>query len=222
MIDVAVDLPGSTSREYGYDALLEIERLMALRITLPLGPSQPSQYTESTPIALAGAISLTSQPFVSQFSWGGSISISHVEIDPSTRRVYASITGNFLGVPGKTFAPLGNTTITTIDNFHLFDYAGGTSVGSLSPGDEMSVTFSGLTITNAGQYHLISSLRLYATGAAWLRTINNYGDITTTITPIPEPSVSMLALTGIGIAVATRRTRRSFPRRRCQSVCESS
>jgi hypothetical protein len=196
LIDVTVDAAGSISRQYGYDPVNDLERLLLLSVTLPVTSSQPLPSTDNAPIALGGTVSLTSKRFAPGFAYGGTLSISNISIDASSQRVYASITGNFLGVPGKTFAPISSTSVSTVDNFHLFDYA-----DSSTP-----LTFSGLTLTQDGQDHFISALRLYSTGANWLRIIGNHGDLA--ITPVPEPSTWGLMLAGMGVLVAAQRVRR--------------
>ena len=196
LINVTVDAAGSISRQYGYDHVHDLERLMLLSVTLPVTASQPLPSTDNAPIALGGTVSLTSKRFAAELAYGGTLSISNISIDASNQRIYASITGNFLGVPGKTFAPRNDTSVSTVDNFHLFDYA-----SSPTP-----LNFIGLTLTEGGQDHFISALRLYTTGAGWLRRIESHGDLI--ITPVPEPSTLGLMLAGVGVLVAAKRVRR--------------
>lgn len=198
LIDVAVDASGSISREYGYDPMLGFERLTVLDVTLPVTSNQPLPSTDNTPITLGGSISLTSQRFAFGLALGGNLSISNFTIDVLNKRVYASLTGNFSGVPGKTFAAINNTSVSTVENFHLFDYA-----DSSTP-----LTFSGLTLTEGGQDHFVSALRLHETGKGWLRGIQNHGDLA--ITPVPEPSTWVLMLAGVGVMVAVKRVRREL------------
>jgi hypothetical protein len=140
-------------------------------------------------------------------SVGGSISIFNLQIDLSSKRVYADLTGNFSGVANHTIAPVNNTSISTIEHLHLFDYQLTTGPTVLSVGNTSVFTVSGLSITQDGYYHLLSAMRLVLLGTTAWSSISDYGSIKTSITAVPEPSTYGLALTGIAVIAAVKRRR---------------
>ncbi|RRS02710.1 PEP-CTERM sorting domain-containing protein [Aquabacterium soli] len=161
-------------------------------------------------------------PFQNNLSHGGVLSITNLQIDFQSQRVYASLTGDFRGVgTAEGHAPYDSEVTTTLNNFHLWSFGSvqGNLAGGIVPaplsGPYVSgippFSLGGLTITQQGYEHVVSALRLYGAGTSTLQAVTNYGSITTAV---PEPASMSLLLSGLlGVAFATARTRQSRARR---------
>ncbi len=170
-------------------------------------------------VATAGGATMVA-PKAAGISSGGTLSVSNLNVDLTTQRVYASITGNFSGA--ATFNTATNTLgkagtadapITTLDNFYLWDYSALSGPTTVTGAGSYTNVISGLTITEQGFAHFVSALRLGNTGINALKAVSDFGQINSTInvTPaVPEPSTYAMAITGLLlVGVAARRARKA-------------
>ncbi len=168
-------------------------------------------------VATAGGATMVA-PKAAGISSGGTLSVANLNVDLTTNRVYASITGNFsgaatfndatgtLGKAGTAGAP-----ITTLDNFYLWDFAAISGSTTISGPGTYNNAITGLTITEQGFAHFVSALRLGNTGINALKAVNNFGQIDSAITvaAVPEPSTYAMAIAGLAlVGVAARRARK--------------
>ncbi len=161
-----------------------------------------------TAVQMSGGVTITSAN-AAAISYGGSIDITNLSIDLASKRVYATLRGDFSGAALQQAGQGDPNRVVTVDDFHLFDYQSLIGSPTLNLGGETNFMVSGLTITNSGLGHFISALRLTTFGPAALRNVSNYGTITTTITAVPEPSVYSLALVGGALVMVAKRIRRT-------------
>jgi hypothetical protein len=145
-------------------------------------------------------------------SLGGSLSVTNLSVDLTNQRIYASITGDFRGAAAGEAAPFGSDEITTINNFHLWNFANISGPTTLQGAGSYSNSITGLTITQSGFNHFVSALRLVDLGVTTLANVTDYGTINSTInvTPaVPEPSTYAMAIAGLAlVGVAARRARK--------------
>lgn len=195
LIDVEGVGGGSVTKGYVYEWEFDFNRLDSVAVSTSVSGLQLASGSTVGVIHQTGGLNLAihQMPGV---SGGGDLTISDFAIDVLNKRVYATITGNFSGVPNQTLAPLANNTVSTIQNFYLFDFSTKDSVVAPSLGETATYTFSDLTLTTAGLYHLRSSLRLVSVGADIWNRLGDHGTLTTTITAVPEPSAYGLFLAG--------------------------
>ena len=132
-------------------------------------------------------------------SSGGSLSVTNIHADLTTKRVYVDI--------------VGGNGVGSLTNFYLWDFAEISGSTELAAGT-ITTTLSGLTIAGGiggTAFNTFSqALGLKAPGISALEGISNYGNIVSTVTAtaaVPEPSSVALMLTGLGVAgfVARRR-----------------
>lgn len=149
-------------------------------------------------------------PKAAFISSGGSLSVANLSVNLVEKRVYADITGNFTGTTGGA--------VTTISNFHLWDYATITGPTNVQVGaGSFTNVISGLTITGQGLTYFSSALGLLSLGRGALEDVTDFGSITSTIqatgtlvlTPqVPEPGTWALMVVGLGgVMLAARRRR---------------
>lgn len=165
-----------------------------------------------TGLSSIGGVTLVTH-FADKLSHGGTLSITNLQIDFQSQRVYASITGDFRGVgTAEGYSPDGSYVPTTLNNFHLWSftsYEGDLSAGIVpaplsGPFTSAIPPFSlgNLAITQQGFDHVVSALKLYDLGTTTLQSVASYGSITT---PVPEPASASLLLVGLlGVAAVTR------------------
>lgn len=157
-------------------------------------------------VQTSGGLTITSAN-VLYVALGGSIDITDLKVDLGSNRVYATLRGDFSGVPAYKAGQGDPNRVETIQDFHLFDYSVLEGSTVLELGGETSFTVSGLTITNSGLGHFISALRLAEFGTAAFSSVRDYGFITTSISAVPEPSTYGLALLGGAIVTVVTRAR---------------
>jgi hypothetical protein len=145
-------------------------------------------------------------------SLGGTLGVTNISVDLTNKKIFASITGDFRGVATKEAAPYGSEVITTINDFHLWNFASITGPTTLNGAGTYANTISGLTITTAGFDHFVSALRLVELGVSTLANVTDYGTISSTInvSAVPEPSTYAMAIAGLAlVGVAARRARKA-------------
>lgn len=181
--------------------------LSGIVVTAPVSGATYSALPGLSSVQTSGGVTLTSAN-VDHVSFGGSISISDLNIDLDTKRIYATLRGDFSGAATQEAGQGGPSRVETVQNFHLFDYQIVTGSTALDIGAESNFTLSGLVITNSGYGHFVSALRLTTLGPMVLRDVADYGVITTSITAVPEPSAYSLAFVGGVLIMSVRWARR--------------
>jgi hypothetical protein len=163
-------------------------------------------------VATAGG-ALQTAPVVGFISNGGTLAVTNLNVDLTSKAIYASITGDFTGAATGVPGTATGGAVTTIDNFHLWDYTTLTGASTISGEGTFNTTLSGLTITADGYKHFVSALRLLQFGTAALQSVTDYGTISSTITvtaAVPEPSTYAMAIAGLAlVGVAARRARKA-------------
>jgi hypothetical protein len=142
-------------------------------------------------------------------STGGSVTVANLSVDLTQKRVYADLTGNFSGVDGAA--------ATTLQHFHLWDYASLTGPTNVQVGaGSYTNVISGLKITQEGLANFSAALGLVELGLSTIQGVSDYGSITSTIVAqgtlvmpeVPEPGTwAMMGLGLVGVAAAARRRR---------------
>ena len=176
----------------------------------------------ATSIALDGAdhiMSLSTSggstwiaPKAAGLSSGGQLTITNLSIDFDSKRILASITGNFTGAaefntPTNTQGKAGvaGGPITTLDNFHLFNFT--SFSGDLSWQDgSFGMAIQEVQLTQNGFGHVVSALRLGSSGINFLKNTVHLGSFS--VTPVPEASVTWMVLGGVfsmGLMARARR-----------------
>lgn len=149
---------------------------------------------------------------------GGTLRISNLTVDYTTRQVFGDVSGSGLASP---LAHLHLWSASTLTSSITGNGIGGGGVDFL-PLTNYTVTLSGLTLTQAGLDLFAQNLNLYSLAKGALNVYNqeSFGKLTTQLTlaghpatyaaPVPEPSTwapMALGLIGVGAAGAARRRR---------------
>lgn len=142
---------------------------------------------------------------------GGSLQITNLNVDLIAKRVYADLLGgNGVGAKANVYlwdiAQVTGPTFIDLSKWPLTGYAQST----------VNNTLSGLTINAAAFDLFATSLGLTANGITSLKTVKDFGVITSTITVSSVPEPETLALMGLGLAGISLTTRRR--RVACHSV----
>jgi hypothetical protein len=208
--------PSVVSQDFGPDPYVGLVRTSLSWTSAVSGVWVDNSSGAITALSSIGGVTLTSS-LVDQVSYGGTLSISNLQIDFQTNRVYASLTGDFRGVgTPEGYAPYDSSFVTTLTNVHLWDFQSvqGNLTGGIVPAPLTgpwvsgvpSFSLSNLNITQAGYEHVISALRLHGAGEVALMNVTNYGTITTAV---PEPATVPMVLAGLmGIAAMARLRRK--------------
>lgn len=206
-VQVSSVAPATTTVVYKTNATTKVVSIASVSAAAPV-TALSGDYTPSsvniTRVASAGG-ALQSAPVANIATTGGSLQITNLNVDLTTKRVYADL--------------IGGNNVGTRSNVYLWDIAqitGPTSfdISQLPPGGGVvssTNTVSGLKI-NADAFNLFAqSMGLTANGITSLQTVTDFGSITSTIsarvTPVPESSTVLmmgLGLLGVGLAAARR------------------
>lgn len=209
--------PSVVSQDFGPDPYLGLVRTSLSWTSAVNGVWVDDSTGAITSLSSVGGVTLTSS-LVDQVSYGGTLSISNLQIDFQNNRVYASLTGDFRGVgTPEGYAPYDSSVVTTLTNVHLWDFqtVQGNLAGGIVPAPLTGPWVSGippfnlsnLSITQNGYAHVTSALRLYHLGTSTLMNVTSYGTITTAV---PEPATVPMVLVGLMGVAATARLRRKL------------
>lgn len=207
-VQVSAVAPATASVVYKTNAVTKVVSISSASAAAPV-VSLSGDYTATsvniTRVASSGG-ALQSALSANIATTGGSLQITNLNVDLTSKRVYADL--------------IGGNNVGTRTNVYLWDIAqitGPTSfdISQLPPGGGVvssTNTVSGLKI-NADAFNLFAqSMGLTANGITSLSTVTDFGAITSTIsakvTPVPEPSTGILlgvGLVGIGALVRRRR-----------------
>ena len=210
-VAVTAVTPATVVETRGPDPIFGGEVRLGSTATAPITSVTLDNADNALVVATAGGARMVAPAGVN-ISLGGTLDVTNLAVDLTNKRIYASITGNFSGVGTPAgIAPVNNTNITTIDNFHLWNFANISGPTQLAGAGVYENSITGLTITTSGYQHFVSALRLYSTGAATLTTVTDFGSIDSAITvAVPEPSTYAMAIAGLAlVGVAARRARKA-------------
>lgn len=147
-----------------------------------------------TAVATTGGMTMTA-PVVKSVSSGGSLTVTDLSADLSTKTIFATI--------------IGGNGVGTLTHFALWKYDSLSGSTEVNGPDTYKNTISGLSLTSNGFTVFSRSLGLLSLGKAALNGITDYGTISSTIVAVPEPST--YALMGLGLLgmAATKRRRKA-------------
>lgn len=154
-----------------------------------------------TGVSTKGGMSLTAPGTVKSISTGGSLTVTDISVDLTSKVVYATI--------------IGGNGVGTLNNFALWNYANLTGPTTYAGPGNYTDDITGLSLTSTGFTVFSQALGLGSLGKAAMQGISDYGSIHSVLntklvldtTPsIPEPSTYALMGLGVaGIALARRR-----------------
>lgn len=150
--------------------------------TAPLSSLALDDTTQATLSASSAGGMTWTVPFRRGLTTGGSISISDLQVDLATKRVLATVTGaNGVG---------------TLVNYALWNFntvEGSDTVIPSMPGTTAITTFkvSGLQLTTDGIAKITTALALSNLGQSALKSILDFGSVSTTVTATPAATCSV-------------------------------
>lgn len=134
-------------------------------------------------------------PVLKSVSSGGSLTVTDLNVDLASKKVYATL--------------IGGNGVGTLTNFYLWDIGNITGATTVTGAGVYTTKLTGLSITTDGFNKLSQSLGLLNLGKNALKGVGDFGTITSTITAtaVPEPSSYALVGTGMAVAIAALRRR---------------
>jgi len=196
--------PATAAVTYKTHSATKVVSIATASVAAPVQSLTLDEYTTGITLQkvnTVGGVTLTAAK-ANVATTGGFLEISKLSVDLSTKKVFATLNG-------------GNG-IGLLNNVELWDVAtitGPTSFDNASlpfyPGESLTFTntFSGLKI-NENAFNIFAvSLGLNTNGKLSLRTVTDFGTITSTMTlGVPEPTT--YALMGIGLLAVNLAVRR--------------
>lgn len=128
-----------------------------------------------------GGLAMTT-PVVKSVSSGGSLTVTDLNVDLASKKIYATL--------------IGGNGVGTLNNFYLWDIASITGSTSVNGPGTYTTMLSGLSITTEGFNKFTQALDLFNFRTSALTGVTDFGTIT--VVAVPEPSTS--ALMGLGLA----------------------
>ena len=133
-----------------------------------------------------GGATQTAKKLKSVSTAGGFLTVTDINVDMTTKNVYATI--------------IGANGVGQLNNFHLWNAAAITGATVFTGPGEYTTAISGLSITTEGFNVFSQALSLTGIGLVALQGVQNYGTITSVITATPAiPEPSTYALMGVGL-----------------------
>lgn len=173
------------------DIVKEGDSFLRVAATAPIvSLTYDSVSRQALVVGSQGGLTMTANPLKS-VSTGGSLTVTDLSADLSTKTIFATITG-------------GNG-VNTIEHFALWNFATLEGATALPLEGEAITQLKGLRLTTDGLSTFTKSLGLISTGAAALRGVEDFGSIRATIS-VPEPSsYALMGLGLVGLFMARRR-----------------
>lgn len=152
-----------------------------------------------TGVSTKGGMSLTAPGAIKSISTGGSLTVTDISVDLTSKTVFATI--------------IGGNGVGTLNNFALWNYANLTGPTTYAGPGNYTDDITGLSLTSTGFTVFSQALGLGSLGKAAMQGITDYGSIHSVLNTklviapsVPEPSTyALMGLGMAGIAVAARR-----------------